>query len=89
MSARPKSDIASIVSETIVQCAFKAPQEITRQTTFDELGYDSLSFVEAVMTLEAELGIELPGAVWQGRWGGLTTIQQAIDDVVAVFGAAP
>ena len=33
--------------------------EITRDTTFEELGVDSLDTVEMVMKLEEDLGIEL------------------------------
>ena len=33
--------------------------EITRDTTFESLGVDSLDIVEMVMDLEQELGVEL------------------------------
>ena len=33
--------------------------EITKETTFEELGVDSLDTVEMVMRLEEDLGIEL------------------------------
>lgn len=33
--------------------------EITRESTFESLGIDSLDIVEMVMDLESELGIEL------------------------------
>jgi acyl carrier protein len=33
--------------------------EITRETTFESLGIDSLDTVEMVMDLEAELGVDL------------------------------
>jgi len=35
------------------------PEEITRESTFESLGIDSLDIVEMVMDLESELGIEL------------------------------
>lgn len=35
------------------------PAEITRESTFESLGIDSLDIVEMVMDLESELGIEL------------------------------
>ena len=35
------------------------PSEITRESTFESLGIDSLDVVEMVMDLESELGIEL------------------------------
>ena len=33
--------------------------EITRESTFESLGIDSLDIVEMVMDLESELGVEL------------------------------
>ncbi len=33
--------------------------EITRESTFEALGIDSLDIVEMIMDLEAELGVEL------------------------------
>ena len=35
------------------------PDEITRESTFESLGIDSLDIVEMIMDLESELGIEL------------------------------
>ena len=35
------------------------PDEITRESTFESLGIDSLDIVEMIMDLEGELGIEL------------------------------
>ncbi len=35
------------------------PEEITRESTFESLGIDSLDIVEMVMDLESELGVEL------------------------------
>ena len=35
------------------------PQQITRESTFESLGIDSLDIVEMVMDLETELGVEL------------------------------
>ena len=35
------------------------PDEITRESTFESLGIDSLDIVEMVMDLESELGVEL------------------------------
>ena len=34
-------------------------EEITRNSTFESLGIDSLDIVEMIMDLESELGIEL------------------------------
>ena len=35
------------------------PDEITRESTFESLGIDSLDVVEMIMDLESELGVEL------------------------------
>ena len=35
------------------------PAEITRESTFESLGIDSLDIVEMIMDLESELGVEL------------------------------
>ena len=35
------------------------PDDITRESTFESLGIDSLDIVEMIMDLEAELGVEL------------------------------
>lgn len=35
------------------------PEEITKESTFESLGIDSLDIVEMIMDLEAELGVEL------------------------------
>ena len=36
-----------------------SPDDITRDTTFESLGIDSLDIVEMIMDLESELGVEL------------------------------
>ena len=36
-----------------------SPDEITRDTTFESLGIDSLDTVEMVMDLEEQLGVDL------------------------------
>ncbi len=35
------------------------PEEISRESTFESLGIDSLDIVEMIMDLETELGVEL------------------------------
>ena len=35
------------------------PTEITKDSTFESLGIDSLDIVEMIMDLESELGVEL------------------------------
>lgn len=49
--------------EKLVSCAAKQleldPSKITRESTFESLGIDSLDIYDMIMDLENELGIEL------------------------------
>lgn len=49
--------------EKIVEYASRqleiSPEEISRETTFESLGVDSLDIVEMTMDFESELGVEL------------------------------
>ena len=47
------------LQEIIAEVLNVDPEEITMDTTFEELGVDSLDTVDMVMELEEELGIEL------------------------------
>ena len=47
------------IAEVIAEQTGEDIAKITEETTFDELGVDSLDLVEMVMKLEEELGIEL------------------------------
>ena len=47
------------LQEIIAEVVNVDPEEITMDTTFEELGVDSLDTVDMVMELEEELGIEL------------------------------
>ena len=53
--------------------------EITRDTTFESLGVDSLDTVELVMALEEEFECEIP----DDEAEKITNVQQAIDYVVS------
>ena len=50
------------------------PDDITRESTFESLGIDSLDIVEMVMDLESELGIEL-----EMEDENITTFQELAD----------
>ncbi len=54
--------------------------EITRDTTFESLGIDSLDMVEMVMDLEQELGVELE------MEEKLTTVGELVDFVESKAG---
>ena len=47
------------VAEVIAELARPYVDEITRDTTFESLGVDSLDTVEMVMDLEEQLGVDL------------------------------
>ena len=47
--------------------------EITMETTFEELGFDSLDIVEIVMNLEEEFDLELEASE------GLTDVKKLVD----------
>ena len=47
------------IAELIAERVEKDPSEIKMESTFRDLGIDSLDTVEMVMDLEDELGIEL------------------------------
>ncbi len=48
--------IQSIIAETLGV----EPEDITEETTFEELDADSLDLFEIITQLEEELGIEIP-----------------------------
>ncbi len=48
--------IQSIIAETLGV----EPEDITEETTFEELDADSLDLFEIITELEEELGIEIP-----------------------------
>ena len=47
------------IAELIAERVEKDPSEIKMESTFRDLGIDSLDIVELIMDLESELGIEL------------------------------
>lgn len=80
-----RANIEAVVGEAIMHYAETIPTDVTPQTTLDELGYDSLSKVEAVMKVEAAAGVDIDDDVLES-WNGTTSIQEAIDSVARALG---
>lgn len=53
------NEIFEKVVKVLAEYKESDPSEIKMETTFEELGLDSLDTVEIVMNLEDELGLEL------------------------------
>lgn len=67
-----------VVSCVIASLTGVAPQDITPEKTFIELGLDSLDSIELLMSLEDELSIEIPDEEVE-NW---KTVQNVVDYVV-------
>ena len=52
-------DVFKKIAEVIAEQTGEDIAKITEETTFDELGVDSLDIVEMVMKLEEDFGVEL------------------------------
>lgn len=52
-------DIFEKVAKVLAEYKEIEASEITMDTSFEELGFDSLDIVEVVMNLEEEIGLEL------------------------------
>ena len=74
------SDVTTKVKAIIVDKLGVDEKEVTPEASFtDDLGADSLDTVELVMALEEEFETEIPDEEAEK----ITTVQQAIDYVVA------
>jgi acyl carrier protein len=54
------TDIAERVKNIVAERLNVNPEEITLETTFEDLGADSLDVMDLVMELEQEFDIEIP-----------------------------
>jgi len=74
------SNIEERVKKIVVEQLGVKEEEVTNAASFvDDLGADSLDTVELVMALEEEFETEIP----DDQAEKITTVQQAIDFVVA------
>ena len=58
--------IARKAIAAIARAKRRAPEEITRESSFEELGIDSLDSIEVLFELEEEFDLEIPDEVAQG-----------------------
>lgn len=54
------TDIAERVRNIVAERLNVSPEEITLETTFEDLGADSLDVMDLIMELEQEFDIEIP-----------------------------
>lgn len=54
------TDIAERVKNIVAERLNVNPEEITLETTFEDLGADSLDVMDLIMELEQEFDIEIP-----------------------------
>jgi acyl carrier protein len=59
------------------------PEEITMDTTFDELGFDSLDGLNLVFELEEEFGLTIP----DDQVGDMKGVRQAVEGIEALLKA--
>ena len=52
-------DVMKKIAEIVAEQTGKDASEITKETTFESLGVDSLDIVEMVMKFEEELDVEI------------------------------
>ncbi len=77
------SDIEAKVKSAVAEQLGKSVDEISNDASFmEDLGADSLDLVELVMSFESEFDIVIPDE----DSAELTTVQKAIDYVVAKLG---
>jgi acyl carrier protein len=60
-----------------------SPEQITMDTTFDELGFDSLDGLNLVFELEEEFGLTIP----DDRVGDMKGVRQAVEGIRALLDA--
>jgi acyl carrier protein len=70
------SETADRVKKIVVEHLGVEPDKVTEVASFiDDLGADSLDFVELVMAFEEEFGVEIPDDAAEK----ITTVRDAID----------
>lgn len=70
------NDIFTRVAKVLAEYKDGSPEDITLQSTFEELGFDSLDTVEIVMALEDEFGVQIEA----------TEGLQKVSDIVDLIG---
>jgi acyl carrier protein len=82
----PANDARDRVRELVVRLA-PTPADVANADLrlADELGYDSLSFMEMAFMLETELGIELVDTFDDGSAGSIEIVRDVEDRVIALL----
>jgi acyl carrier protein len=70
-------DLAQRVTRCIAETQRLAPETVTLDSTFEELGIDSLDGINILFALETEFGIDIPDADARE----VRSIQQMVDGV--------
>ena len=71
------NDVAERVMRVIAETQRMPPEKVTEQSSFEELGIDSLDGINILFALENEFGINIPDEAARG----LRTVREMIDGV--------
>ncbi len=72
-------EIATKVLQILTKQARQKPAQVTRETTLESLGIDSLGMVEIIFSLEEEFNISIPESDdIQHRFKGFATVADVI-----------
>lgn len=69
-----QSNIAKLVKQYIPSLQ---NEEITRETSINSKGYESLNYILIICTLESDYGVKIPDKVWMK----LDTVGDVVDTV--------
>lgn len=82
--ALDRNVILGIVREQLAEILEKSPSDIAEETTFADLGADSLALIELVEALEEKLAVYMEGFhIDDEDLEGLTCVRDAVDYVAA------
>jgi len=83
-SSLDRAAILAMVRTELAEILEKAPDEITEEAPFEDLGADSLALIELVEALEENLAAYVAGFhIDDEDLEGLTSVRDAVDYVVA------
>lgn len=76
-----KIDTFTAVKEAIIKVHGNGSLEVKTDSTFDDIGLDSLDIVEVVMEVEDKIGIEIPDESMPEDDGTIGDFIKVIDDI--------
>lgn len=83
-SSLDRAAVLAMVRRDLAEILEKAPDDISEDTPFDELGADSLALIELVEALEENLATHVAGFhIDDEDLERLTSVRKAVDYVVA------